>query len=213
MSRDPRAEEIVDAVLDGSRAGDGEVDELRRVAQRLERAGADEVDRLMRAGVDPELEARAREHLRRLMEGQGDARPAPVRRLRTWAVLVAAAATVVVWIAVWRGRDAPAGDGPAQVLSNGARVEALAPHGEVTAYGTFRWSGPALPAGAVWIVRVFDAKDEAEPPLETSVEEARWTPDDESELPDRIRWEVEAVGASGEPLGWDEASASRSPSR
>ncbi len=182
-----------------------ELGELESLAAELEQLGEQEQADLARAeGVrEPLAEGR----LERLLEEHRSASGPPAWKRRTLVAAGALAAGLLVWILLRVGSPGL----PADAVLGPGVGQGLSPRGEVSSFDTvFRWD---LETDGWFVVKVYAEAEEmllaTSPRLETH--QWQWTADDTDAWPARVRWEVQAFDASGQPVDSAEASFWRSP--
>jgi hypothetical protein len=192
--------------------------ELQRLADRLERIGQVERQRLQETGrvedAPGEQDVAGFVQQRFVEARKQHSKQARLRSLR-WAALAAAAILVAVLLrSEWfdRGVD-DLGFGPnggQQTL--GAKVELLHPLGVVSDYGTFQWSG-TLPAGGWYQLKLYAGQDDVAWLVSPSLRGAEWLPqlEESQSWPAKLRWNLQRFDASGAPIDSTFGEASLSP--
>jgi hypothetical protein len=186
---------------------------LREAAEHVERAGERTREALAesRAIEDaPGLE-RVTPTLARLADEPRGPRP-PRLRLLTLLALVAAGLLLVIGplaaYRLWTRAEAPA---PPLMLGDDD-LRLIEPVGEVRDFKRFAWEYSGEASG--FDLRIYDdaADPAAAPVLTVRWNETSWvpTPDVRATLPERIRWEVQAIDAFGVGQESRPASAQRS---
>jgi hypothetical protein len=171
-----------------------ELDRLRALGARLDAAGAD-----MRADLEAAGDLRVPGEER--IEARVPALAASLPRRRRILPWLLAAAAVLAALLAWRLSTARPGEAP---LVLGDEEDASA--WELTAesgpgrYARFSWRYRGEPPSG-YVLRISDALAPPEtPPEEIRCSVPEWIPTEEEErrLPDRIGWQVLALGPSGE---------------
>jgi hypothetical protein len=192
LSREERA------ALENSPAHWARAQEMRSLQGTLDQASERERAALFReAAALDSWPGRAAFHgrLRELMQ----ATPARPRRRRILQVLALVAAAVLLFVLSWvRGPTRPAEPRePNDVFVGGDAVHRLFPVGEVERFERFRWEYELTPGGR-FELRIWDAAApaDAEALVRLELQEPGWTPGADVSLPEAIRWQVRAFGAT-----------------
>ena len=179
------------------------------LAELLELPGElDELARTERTVFDGARTESTEEHRRLIGEAFERAQLRPSRRAWPsrfrWFALVAAVLLLAIPIGVYLSHKSD----PGPVFLGESDARCIAPVGQVSSFGEFRWEGE-FGGGASFALRIYDLEQEEAPLVVEGLRSTSWTPPSEL-TPSRIRWEVEVL-RNGVFVDSFEAFAQRSP--
>jgi len=125
-----------------------------------------------------------------------------------WILIGSLAAAGILLFAVLRDPEIEPADPGGHVFLSSSRIELLSPVGRVREWSLFAWRYDVR-AGSSFTIRIWDA-GAADPMLTVpELDDATWTPttSDLERIPNRIRWTVVAIDATGREVESEPASA------